>query len=395
MTRASEVADVLVVGGGPAGATAATLLARQGIDVLLVEKRPSGAGKVCGEFLSSEGVAVLERLGVLDALTRQGAIRVTDARIHPSRGEPFRVRLPSRAEGGGLGVSRRLLDQTLLSLSASSGARLMRATRLTGLTRERHGWSARVRRGRRTEVVRARQLLGADGRNSRVAMLAGLGSFPAGSGLGIQIHLRRSTEPEPCVDLFLLRGGYAGLVGVESERWCLGALLPSVPGESDPFRRLTASIASVASSQALRAAADPLDRCAAFPVGMGWRGGGGPGWLLCGDAAGSVDPFSGQGIALALLGGEAAAECLRRILQGQEPSARRAYLAFLRKEIGTRLSITASLRFVLDRPRLHDGFVGALRRYPLFGERVVGLTRNSGGPWLGALPRFAARLLMR
>jgi len=395
MTRGSEVADVLVVGGGPAGATAATLLAREGIDVLLVEKRPPGAGKVCGEFLSAEGVAVLERLGVLDALSRRGAIRVTDARIHSSCGEPFRLRLPDRAEGGGLGVSRSLLDETLLSCSAASGARLLRETRLTGLTRERHGWSARVRRGCRTEVLRARQLLGADGRNSRVATLAGLASIPAGSGLGIQIHLRRGAEPEPCVDLFLLRDGYAGLVGVESERWCLGALLPWIPGKSDPFRRLTASISCLASSQALRVAADPLDRCAAFPVGMGWRGDGGSGWLLCGDAAGSVDPFSGQGIALALLGGEAAAECLRGILQGKERSARRAYLAFLRREIGARLSITSPLRFLLDRPRLHDGFVGALRRYPRLGERLVGLTRNSGGPFLGALPRFAARLLIR
>jgi flavin-dependent dehydrogenase len=108
-----------------------------------------------------------------------------------------------------------------------------------------------------------------------------------------------------------------------------------------------------------------------------------------------VDPFSGQGIALALLGGEAAAECLRGILQGKERSSRRAYLAFLRREIGTRLSIMAPLRLLLDRPRFHEGFVGALRRYPLLGERLVGLTRNSGGPWLGALPRFAARLLMR
>jgi flavin-dependent dehydrogenase len=395
MTRAAQWADVLVVGGGPAGATAATLLAREGIGVLLVEKRPRGAGKVCGEFLSSEGVAVLERLGVLDALTRRGAMRVTDARIHPSSGEPFRVRLPGLAQGGGLGVSRSLLDETLLSGSAAAGVRVLRETRLTGLTRERNGWSAQVRRGSRTEIVRARQLLGADGRNSRVATLAGLGGVPTGWGLGIQIHLRRRDEPEPCVDLFLLKEGYAGLVGVEAERWCLGALLPPVPGDSDPFSRLTAAIFSRTGSPALRASPDPLDRCAAFPVATGWRGCGGPGWLLCGDAAGSVDPFSGQGIALALLGGEAAAECLRGILQGKERSSRRAYLAFLRREIGTRLSIMAPLRLLLDRPRLHEGFVGALRRYPLLGERLVGLTRNSGGPWLGALPRFAARLLMR
>ncbi|HEV8376260.1 MAG TPA: NAD(P)/FAD-dependent oxidoreductase [Candidatus Polarisedimenticolia bacterium] len=394
--RARFVADVLVVGGGPAGATAASLLSREGFEVLLLEKRPRGGQKVCGEFLSSEGVGVLERLGVLDALKGRGAVPIRLARIHPPSGEPCRLLLPRGHQASGLGLSRALLDETLISCSAASGARVLRGARLTGLAREKDGWRARIRRGDRTERVRARLLLGADGRNSRVAALTELGGPPCGLGLGMQVHFRRAAEPEECVDLFLLRDGYAGLAPVESGRWCLGALLPVPPKSSDPFARLAASLSPRARPETFHdSSPDVLDRCTAFPIGVGWRSGEKPGVLLCGDAAGSVDPFSGQGIALALLGGEAAAECLRGIMRGREIASRRAYAAFLKTEVGARLSVTKPLRALLRRPRINQGLIAVMRRYPFLGERLLGLTRNAEGPYLGALPRLAARLLMR
>ena len=62
--------EVLVVGGGPAGATAAAFLAAAGKEVLVIDQRSAGAGKVCGEFVSSEALPVLRRLGVLEVVAR-------------------------------------------------------------------------------------------------------------------------------------------------------------------------------------------------------------------------------------------------------------------------------------------------------------------------------------
>lgn len=384
-------AEILVAGGGPAGSTAALSLAREGREVLLIEKRRENQPKVCGEFVSAEGVAVLRRLGVLEALLASGAVPITRTRLHAVSGDSFDSPLPESAGQSGLGVSRRLLDETLLAFAERAGVRILRGARLVGLSCEGSRWRARILVGGISIHASAIRILGADGRNSRVAALSGVGGSFGSSGIGMQAHLRRRVAPPDRVELLLLQEGYAGLAPVETDRWCLGALLPSSGTCEDPYRRLLSSLAVHPEVRELLM--DPeshLDHTAAFPVRMGWRGVTPPGLFLLGDAAGFLDPFSGQGIALALLGGEA---CARAALNPHPFRAVRGYREFLSRELAPRMVVAASLRQLLARPGWAEHLIRIFRQHPRIGRGVVGLTRITGSPGLGSLPRLAGRFL--
>jgi menaquinone-9 beta-reductase len=386
-------AEILVVGGGPAGCTAALCLAREGRDVLLVDKRRENQQKVCGEFVSAEGVAVLRSLGVLEALIASGAAPITHTRLRAASGDLFDSPLPKSGGETGLGVSRRLLDETLIATAESSGARVLRGARLVGLSSQGARWNARVRVGGIPVQVSAPIVLGADGRNSQVAGFAGVDGSFSSPGLGWQIHLRRRAMPPDRVELLLLREGYAGLAPVERDRWCLAALFPASTLLEDPYRRLLSSLGHHARFRELVENPDDiLDHCAAYPVRMGLRGSTPPGLFLAGDAAGFLDPFSGQGIALALLAGEASA---RAAMEPRASWARRDYRRFLNRELAPRMAVAASLRWLMERRGWGDHLIRLFRHHPGLGRQVVGLTRIAGSSTMGSLPALAGRFLAR
>jgi len=386
-------AQVLVVGGGPAGALAALRLAREGQDVLLLEQRRDFAAKVCGEFVSGEGVAVLSRLDLLQDLLGCGAARIRQARLHALSGAAFDASLPDCEAQCGLGVSRALLDETLVQRARSAGARILLGARLSGLAPAPRGWHARFLLDGAEREVRAEVVLGADGRNSAVARHAGLHGPGSSVGIGLQIHLPRETVADERVELFFLREGYAGLCPVESSRYCLGALLPARASGRDPFGRLLEALPEHPLWSDRRACARRVvQRAAAYPVSMGIRRATRPGLFLAGDAAGFVDPFSGQGIALALLGGEAAARAIQGEFSQHPQSSRREYDRFLRRELLARLAVMTSLRRLLALPGCSDRVIRLFRRHPAFGKQVVDLTRIAGSPLLRSLPRLAGRL---
>src|SRR5947209_5037575 len=91
---AIEPPDVTVIGAGPAGSTAALLLARMGFPVTLVEQHRFPRDKVCGECLSALGFEVLGRCGLSERFLAAGAVRLTHAALHPTGGDTVRLALP-------------------------------------------------------------------------------------------------------------------------------------------------------------------------------------------------------------------------------------------------------------------------------------------------------------
>ena len=128
--------DVLVVGGGPAGSAAALLLATAGHSVVLVDRASFPRDKACSEYMSPEAVRILDRLGVVSALERSGAVPLAGTSVTGARGARLHGRfalaghLPFRPTG--LSVSRRILDHVLLLAARDAGAHVLERSAVEG-----------------------------------------------------------------------------------------------------------------------------------------------------------------------------------------------------------------------------------------------------------------------
>jgi 2-polyprenyl-6-methoxyphenol hydroxylase-like FAD-dependent oxidoreductase len=229
------VVDLLIVGGGPAGAALAAFAAGAGARTLVVERVRFPRDKVCGEFLSAEGCRVLERLGVLDALLAAGAEWIGSCRVTHPRGPALDLALPGLRRNGqeGLGVSRRLLDAVLLSLAAQRGADVLQPweARQPIVERDRvRGFHLREKGSDRCREVRAKLVVAADGRRSVLARrfhphLGDPRSSGPRSWFGLEVHLEPCRRPPRRIELHLFDGGYAGVGPVDGGLLNLGLIV--------------------------------------------------------------------------------------------------------------------------------------------------------------------------
>jgi flavin-dependent dehydrogenase len=360
----SDLFDAAVVGAGPAGSAAATILAGGGRRVLLLEKDSFPRPKVCGEFLSSDALPNLARLGVREAVERAGPERIDRASIHWPGGRSLSFRLPAPAYG----LSRLLFDDLLARGASNAGADTRFAARVTSVETE----SPRVFRLRFSHAlaqreVRSRFVIGAWGRWDALDR-----KLDRGFQLSRSRYFGWSRDYEGNtaglagqVRLYLFAGGYCGLSRVEGGRANLaGVVLESVlhlqqAGWEGVLARAKGS------NPALAADLAPLT-----PGSTGFLGTGPVfftakppsenGILMAGDAAGVIDPFSGEGQAGALASGILAGETLERALAEKlSPAQAGALYARAWKRSNARRFTWSSLlrRFILH-PRLGSAAAG-------------------------------------
>lgn len=308
----STSADILVVGGGPAGAAAAADLAAKGRGVILCEREAGPHDKVCGEFLSRETALYLQALGLdLPAL---GARRIHSVRLAKGAREAS-VALPFPA----FSLSRRRLDDALLARAAALGADVRMGAKVQSVIRTDAGWEARLQD--ETHIA-APELFLATGKHD----LRGWGRPPERQTdfIGFKTYWDLAAGETRALDghveLALFRGGYAGLQRIEGERanLCLvvrrgrlaelggswDALLDAIRVECALLGRRLAG----ATHRPVAADRRPL-AIAGIPYGYVRRMSDGP-WYL-GDQAAVIPSFSGDGMAIALHSARLAAEASR------------------------------------------------------------------------------------
>jgi flavin-dependent dehydrogenase len=362
--------DLLVIGGGPGGSTIAALAAQRGVNVKVIERAKFPRNKVCGEFLSAEGCRIVERLGLLDELTSRGCVWMGACRITDTGGARLDADLPDLGPSGrdGLGVSRELLDPLLLEHARRGGAEiLMRHDAHEPMIDRGKVRGFRVRPvgepASGTEI-RARLVVAADGRRSVLArrlhpQLCDPQASSASSWFGLKVHLKTETDRlQGRVELHLFDGGYAGLGAVEGGRVNL-ALLATVRALRDcggsPDRLLEERVML---NEAARFAIGDGTRCGRWhsvgPLSWGARRPAAAGALFVGDAAGTIDPFCGEGMSNAMRSAEIALPLVLRAVERGQADAEicRAYTDEWFQAFGPVTRRVRRVGRLFERPRL-------------------------------------------
>ena len=323
--------DVLVVGAGPAGSAAAAALATSGRSVVLVEAAAHPRPKACAEYASPRISEELRRLGLPDDRWMPDA--------HPLRG--MRVIRGTDAvdiayqDGNGArhawGLERTRFDATLSTLAVERGAELHERTRFAGAVRRGEAWRASLAGPGGAWQVHARWLVGADGARSRVARVLGVErGVRAPRRIGLVAHYEGIAGLEDHGEMHVGRSHYVGLAPLPGGRLNVGMALP-VGARGGAESRLASAIGELpAVAERLAGSRRLTPIRGASPIGHRVSRSAGPGWMLIGDAAGFIDPFTGEGIFRALRSARCLAEALAPGDDGAEEryrSARRAAFA--------------------------------------------------------------------
>ncbi len=367
--------DVVIVGGGLAGAATATRLAQAGREVVVLERDAGPVDKVCGEFLSREAGLYLASLGLdLPAL---GALPIDSVRVtHRRRSAAVKLPFPAWS------LSRRVLDEALLARAAAAGATLRRGARVVALERVGEGYRARLEDGAELDAPAA---FLATGKHD----LRGLKRPPGLQNdlLAFKLYFRlapeQARELERHVELVLFEGGYAGLQPVEGGRANL-CLLVRRRRFAALGRRWESLLAAMrAESPHLDLRLRGAEACwprplalSSIPYGHVLRRASGP--FRLGDQAAVIPSFSGDGMSIALHSAELAA---RAYLADRDADAFQKRLA--RDVRGQVLLATCLSHALVRRPgqavlslaaRLAPGLMAAVAAHTRVSDAVLART---------------------
>ena len=296
--------DLIIIGGGPAGTAAAITAARLGARVLVLEHGRLPRHKVCGEFVSPESLDLLRTLLGVNAGLLERAPRIPAARLFLD-GRELRAAVDPPAAS----IPRFELDLALWRAAQDSGADARLQTPVLRLSGD-GPYDLESAAG----SFQARSVINASGRWSnlspRPAPVAG------GKWLGIKAHFRESSPPAS-VDLYFFHGGYCGVQPVGPELINVSAMVRAAAATTLP-QLLGLHPELQSRGRRWQPATDPVTTSPLLFHRPEPRRGN---VLLAGDAAGFVDPFAGDGIALALRGGALAATSLLPFWRGEAPLA--------------------------------------------------------------------------
>ena len=361
--------DVVIAGGGPAGALAACLLARRGARVTLVDRSRFPRGKLCGDTLNPGALALLRRHFDLAPLQQQGC--AIDGMLLTGPGG-VGVRGDYGAGVQGLGITRDLLDAWMVEQAIAAGARFVDET--TVLAPERQpdgavtGFRARHRSGRVTRFG-GRITVAADGRRSRLGQSCGLTRTPARPRRwAIGAYFEGVEGLSACGEMHVRNGHYLGVAPTRDGR-ANACLVQPQTSHQGAWREPAAMLVSRLQSDPVLGPRFRRARLATSPLVLGPLAVDTPepgcaGLLLVGDASGFIDPMTGDGIHLALQGAEIAAAIVADVLEGRLAGSA-AHLPFarqLRRRLGRKRTFNRGLRALVASP-------GAVR-LSSFGARV-------------------------
>jgi geranylgeranyl reductase family protein len=360
--------DVLVIGGGPAGAAAGFWLAKAGHDVCVLERKAFPRDKTCGDGLTPRAVHQLRDMGLEPAIAaghhRHDGLRAV------AHGITLELRWPEHPVFPDYGyvVRRRDLDQIVADHAAGAGATLLTATEaVRPLLRDGLVTGALVKdkASGATREVRARYVIVADGSLSRFGRALGAArnrAYPQGIAIRGYFESPASTDPwiESCLDVRDRQGqslpGYGWIFPLGDGTINVGiGLLSTFKGYKDV--NTTHLMTEWAATAPERWGIDPDAMLAPATGGRLPMAGSvnpkvGPNWVLVGDAAGSINPFNGEGIDYAYETARLAADLVDEAIVTGTAAPLARYPAVLDDEYGLYFKVARNFAKIIGQPVL-------------------------------------------
>jgi menaquinone-9 beta-reductase len=363
----SRSSDVLVIGAGPAGSTAATVLAQAGVRVHLIDRATFPRDKLCGDTINPGALSALEGHGLASRVRSLG-VPLDGMRLTGEGGVEVRGLYPRGLQGRAL--TRRVLDGELLQAAIQAGAEFDQGTaarrplvRETGAGALVSGAIVDAIPGERE--LPARVTIACDGRRSAIAFRLGLSRHPrrprrwaigmyydgvAGVSSVGEMHVRddryigMTAVPGGLVNVCLVRQSWQG----ESRHSGPGAMVAEAIAQDTELRERFSGARPVSRAMVLGPLA--VDTVHPWPEGL----------LMAGDAAGFIDPITGDGLRFAIRGGQLAAEAALRALEHGWLGVHGWLLRERQREFGTKWRFNRALRKLVDsREALAAARIGA------------------------------------
>ncbi len=367
-----ERQEIIIIGGGLAGLTAAIACAKSGRKVLVFEKNAYPNHKVCGEYLSNEIIPYLKSLGI-SLPTR---VMIDQLHLSNLHGEELQVRLPL----GGIGISRYAMDHHLYKEAKKSGVRFIFARILeVNYEDDLFHLEDENRNNYAAEVV-----LGAYGKRSGLdKTLNREFIFKQAPWLGVKAHYEYEEFPENHVGLHAFKGGYGGLSKTETGQvnFCylasyasfkpygqLQSFTEKVVGEN-PFLSEFLSKSKMVFDKPISISQISFDKKKSVEDHV----------LMCGDAAGLIHPLCGNGMAMAIHGAKLAAAVALEFLESQSYTRQQMekdYEQSWSRAFSKRLAVGRQLQRMLLHPTTSGVLMKSIVRSPFLVRTIIRQTHG-------------------
>jgi menaquinone-9 beta-reductase len=373
--------DVAIAGAGPAGAFAAAILAQAGLRVSMFDRARFPRHKLCGDTLNP---------GALAAVARHADVTSLVATSDPIDGMllsgPGGVRVRGQYGGGitGRSITRRVLDKWLIDRAVEAGAQLHEEVVIRDVAIGDGRVTGLIASGRHGQALThpARIVIAADGRRSAIAIGRGLSRQPRRPRRwAIGGYFSGVAGVTSLGEMHVRRGHYIGVAPVPGGLANACLVVPHVRGDlplAQPAEALDRCLKSDPELAARFADARPIASPTMLgPMAVDTTMVGEPGLLLAGDAAGFIDPITGDGLTFALIGAELAAAIVKKVFEGSLP-IERAHLELAerrRQRFQSKWRFNRALRGLVSSPAGVNAAAATARVWPsLFG----GIIRFAG-----------------
>jgi geranylgeranyl reductase family protein len=401
--------DIIIVGAGPSGATAALFASQHGIKTLILDKEKFPRDKICGDALSGKSVGILKELGLMEKVQQLPGAFIQRIVFSSPDHTSFQINLREsnlKDTPKGFVIRRKIFDHFLVEEVKKTNSQLVEGFTVTDIIQSGNSVCGVVgidQNGNRHEI-QCNVVLAADGYNSTISRKLGIYHhdprhwvvalrcyYKNVAGLSDQIELHYLDDVIPGYFwIFPVEEGYAN-IGI-------GMLHHYIKkGHIDLSAALEKAINHPVFTNRF-AHATPIEKPIGWnlPVGSKRRKNNGNGFLLLGDAAGLIDPFTGEGIGNAMYSAKFAIDTIKQALEinAYDTNTLSAYDRNLWRMIGDELRVSTKLQKIGKYRFLLNFVIRKASRNPQISHLIAGMLANEVPRDKLANPLFYLRLLL-